>query len=393
MNNNSAGSAGAIKVFGNDTIISNSNFTNNNATYTDGGALDIGGSNASVYSCWFDHNDAVRYGGAINWKGGHGDDTILGSTFTNNGCHGTGQGGGAIFWTSGDMNNIPPGGLILNSIFINNTAYGHHGGAIDWYYARDSTINNCLFINNTANSDGGALYIGDQNGHGHHLMMSNNQFYNNSAGKHGGAIANQMSDSWIYNNTFDGNKAKASGGTLLMKEGNADNSVIDHCYIYNSFIDQNYAGNTRYGVGGAAIRLGEGDNNITISNCAIINSTANKTWGGAIAIDSKSEHNSLINVTIQNAKVLDGYGGAIYWKGSYGTMYNVTIVNSSSTTLNDAVAYGSDKSANGGAIYLNAFYCNLDLIKIFESSSNNNNETCTKKVMVEPFMLMGNLIV
>ncbi|WP_303371178.1 Ig-like domain repeat protein [Methanobrevibacter sp.] len=380
LNNNSAGSAGAIKVFGNDTIISNSNFTNNNATYTDGGALDIGGSNASVYSCWFDHNDAVRYGGAINWKGGHGDDTILGSTFTNNGCHGTGQGGGAIFWTSGDdMDNIPPGGLILNSIFINNTAYGHHGGAIDWYYARDSTINNCLFVNNTANSDGGALYIGDQNGHGHHLMMSNNQFYNNSAGKHGGAIANQMSDSWIYNNTFDGNKAKASGGTLLMKEGNADNSVIDHCYIYNSFIDQNYAGNTRFGVGGAAIRLGEGDNNITISNCAIINSTANKTWGGAIAIDSKSEHNSLINVTIQNAKVLDGYGGAIYWKGSYGTMYNVTIVNSSSTTLNDAVAYGSDKSANGGAIYLNAFYCNLDLIKIFESSSNNNNETCTKE--------------
>lgn len=375
LNNNTAGSAGAIKVFGNNTIISNTNLTYNNATLTDGGALDIGGSNASVYSCWFDHNDAVRNGGAINWKGGHGNDTILGSTFTNNGCHGMKEGGGAIFWTSGDPNNIPPGGLILNSIFINNTAHGHHGGAIDWFYARDSTINNCLFINNSAYGDGGALYTGDQNGHGHHLMMSNNQFYNNSAGKHGGAVANQMSDSWIYNNTFDGNKAQASGGTILMKEGHADNSVIDHCYIYNSFIDQTYHSPPKdkensFGVGGGAIRID--DDNITISNCAIVNSTANKTWGGAILVNSKDS--TLVNVTIQNSRMLDGYGGAICWKGDGGTLNNVTIFNSSSTILNDDSAYFNyEKSANGGAIYLSGSNCNLANVSIFKSSTNKDN--------------------
>lgn len=377
LDNNTAGSAGAIKVFGNDTIISNSNFTYNNATGSHGGALNIGGSNASVYSCWFDHNYAKGNGGAINWEGGHGDDTILGSTFTNNQCHGTVAGGGAIYWTSGDKNYIPPGGLILNCIFVNNTSFGHHGGAIDWYYARDSTINNCLFINNTANSDGGALYIGDQNGKGSNLMMSNNQFYNNSAGKHGGAIANQMANSWIYNNTFDGNRANASGGTLLMKEGYAVNSTIDHCYIYNSFIDQNYAGNTRYGVGGGAIRIN--DANITISNSAIINSTANKTDGGAISLGGDSKGSSLINVTIQNARILDGYGGAISWKGAYGTMNNVTIVNSSATLVTNDNAYSiNDKSGHGGAIYLSAANCNLNDIKIFESYTNCDNETCTK---------------
>lgn len=386
LDNNTACSAGAIKVFGNDTILSHCNLTYNRATSGAGGALDIGGANASVYSCWFDNNDANTTGGAINWKGGHGDDTILGSTFTNNGCHDIKAGGGAIFWTAGDPDNIPPGGLILNSIFINNTSYRHHGGAIDWFYARDSTINNCLFVNNTAYGDGGALYTGDQNGHGHHLMMSNNQFYNNTAKKHGGAIANQMSDSWIYNNTFDGNKAKASGGTILMKETHADNSVIDHCYIYNSFVDQTYYNmplDNAYGVGGGAIRIGHdsqvGDGNITISNCAIINSTANKTWGGAILIDSGSRGSSLINVTIQNAMVLDGYGGAICWKGNGGTMNNVTIFNSSSNLANDDKAYGNgEKSANGGAIYLSATNCNFNDIKISKSSTTSNNDSCTK---------------
>ncbi len=362
LHNNSATSAGAIKVFGNNTIISNSNFTYNNATTSSGGALDIGGSNASVYSCWFDRNDAKTNGGAINWIGGHGDDSIIGSTFTHNRCYDIRNGGGAIFWTASSEKNIGSGGLILNSIFINNTAFGHHGGAIDWYHALDSTINNCLFVNNTAYGDGGALYTGDQGGHGQNLTMTNCQFYNNTAKKHGGAIANQMRDSWIYNNTFDGNKAQASGGTILMKENGATNSVIDHCYIYNSFINQTYSGNN-YGLGGGAIRIGV-DDNITISNCAIINSTANRTYGGAISIDSGSVGSSLINVTIQNAKVLDGYGGAICWAGPDATLNNVTIFNSSTNAVSNAY------SANGGAIYLSALNCSLNDIKIFTSSTN-----------------------
>ena len=94
--------------------------------------------------------------------------------------------------------------MIQDSVFINNTAAGRHGGALNWFQTRDSKINNCLFINNTANSDGGALYTGDQRGNSYNLNMSNCQFYNNTAGKYGGAIANQMANSYVFNNTFDG---------------------------------------------------------------------------------------------------------------------------------------------------------------------------------------------
>ena len=365
LNNNTANSAGAIKVYGDDTYISNSNFTYNYALTQSGGALDIGGSNASVFYSWFDHNDAMLDGGAINWLGGHGDDSIIGSTFTNNIAHDTQKGGGAIYWTQGNV--IAAGGIIKDSIFINNTAAGRHGGAIDWFHALDSVIDNCLFVNNTSKSDGGALYTGDQGGKSKNLTITNSQFYNNTAGLYGGAIANQMANSYVYNNTFDGNKAMAGGGTILMKEGPADNCIIDHCYIYNSQVGDVNGG---YGEGGGAILLGvSGDDNITISNCAILNTTIGHGPGGAISIQGK--YCSIINVSIEDSSTKNDVGGAVHLKGSNTYMNNVTIFNSSSNSLN------GDKSSDGGAIYVSGWYCELDDIKIFKSSANNDEE-CKK---------------
>ena len=363
LHNNTANTAGAIKVYGDDTIISNCNFTYNFALTSNGGAMDIGGANASVYYSWFDHNDAKADGGAINWLGGHGDDSIIGSTFTNNVAHDTNRGGGAIYWTQGLP--IASGGLIKDCIFINNTAAGRHGGAIDWYQALDSVIDNCLFVNNTSKADGGALYTGDQGGNSVNLTITNSQFYNNTAGKYGGAVANQMANSYIFNNTFDGNKAMAGGGTLLMKEGPADNCVIDHCYIFNSHVEDLSAG---YGEGGGAILIGT-DSNITISNSAILNSTIFRGPGGAIAIGGSDC--SVINVSIQDASTRNDDGGAIYWKGTNGKMNNVTIFNASSHSTD------SSKSSNGGAIHISGWYCNADDIKIFQSSAN-NDENCAK---------------
>ena len=365
LDHNVAKSAGAIKVFGDDTILSNCNFTYNHVTSSTGGALDIGGANVSVYYSWFDHNEAITEGGAINWLGGHGNDSIIGSTFTNNVANGASRGGGAIYWTQGLP--IASGGLIKDCIFINNTAAAKHGGAIDWYQALDSLIENCLFINNTASSDGGALYTGDQGGNSVNLTIIYCQFYNNTAGKYGGAIANQMANSYIFNNTFDGNKARSGGGTILMKEGPANNCVIDHCYIFNSHVEDFDAG---YGEGGGAILLGvKGDSNITISNCAILNSTIVKGPGGAIAILGKDC--SLINVSIQDVSTQNDDGGAIYWKGTNGKLDNVTIFNASSNSINGL------KSSNGGAIHISGWYTTLNNIKIFETSAN-NDENCTK---------------
>jgi len=367
INNNTATSAGAIKVSGSDSYISNCNISYNSATSGSGGALDIGGERASVLYSYFSFNTATGTGGAINWQGGHGNDSIIGTIFVNNSC--TGQpGGGAIFWTQG--NSMASGGLIRDCIFINNSAYAKHGGALNWYRTMDSTIDNCLFINNYASSDGGALYTGDQGGNSFNLTFINCQFYNNTAAKHGGAIANQMGKSYIYNITFDGNKAGYSGGSILMKEGPARDTIIDHCYIYNSYCTQK---NDEYGHGGGAIHIG--DDNITISNSAIINSTSDLTFGGAISFEAFKDkvgkwhyarYASLINVTIQNVATNNANGGAIYWSGDYGYMYNVTIFNASSNSK-----YGSE--ANGGAIYISGSNGNFNNITIASSSSNNNN--------------------
>ena len=362
LDNNTAYSAGAIKVYGDDTIVSNSNFTYNHALNGAGGAMDIGGSNASVYYSWFDHNSATAEGGAINWLGGHGDDSIIGTTFTNNVAYTTQRGGGAVYWTQGNV--IAAGGLIKDSIFINNTAAGRHGGAINWFHALDSKIENCLFENNTANCDGGALYTGDQGGMSVNLTITNSQFYNNTARLYGGAIANQMANSYIFNNTFDGNTAYAGGGTLLMKEGPAKNSVIDSCYIFNSKVG---TVSSNYGEGGGAILIA--DSNITISNSAILNSTIGKGPGGAIAIFSQDC--SLINVSIQDVSTQNDDGGAIYWKGTYGKLDNVTIFNASSHSIDGS------RSSDGGAIHVLGWCTTLNDIKIFEASAN-NDENCQR---------------
>ena len=364
--NNTASTAGAIKVTGANTLISDCNLTYNIAYGTGqgsgcGGAMDLSGQNASVRYSYFDHNDARWYGGAINWDGGHGDDSIIGSTFTFNNCNGSGLGGGAIYWTAGN-GEIGSGGLIKDSVFINNTATGHHGGAIDWFHALDSVIDNCLFINNYASADGGALYTGDKNGNSLNFTISNSQFYNNTAGKHGGAIANQMTHCLIFNNTFDGNSATHSGGTILMKEAGSGspggtNSTIDHCYIYNTYCD---VGDS-WAQSGGAIQIGASDRNITISNCAIINSTCNRSYGGAISMASPDS--SLINVTIQNVATNDGYGGAICWTGNNGYFNNVTIFNSSAHTT------GTTRTANGGAIDLSGSNCILNDVTITTSST------------------------
>ncbi len=258
------------------------------------------------------------------------------------------------------------GGLIQNCTFIDNVAAGKHGGAVNWFRTQDSVIDNCTFIRNLAISDGGALYTGDQAGGSVNLTISNSKFYNNTARKHGGAIANQMSYAYIVNNTFDGNMANSSGGTILIKESSGQYSVIDHCNISNSYVNQPI--NVQYGEGGGAIRIGfagrTGDNNITISNCIIINASTGSSYGGAISI--QSENCTIENVTIINSSSKNHQGGAIHWTGNNGKINNVNITNSSTHTT------GTRNVANidGGAIYWTGSNANLNNVSINNAYTN-----------------------
>ncbi|MBR5504010.1 MAG: Ig-like domain repeat protein [Methanobrevibacter sp.] len=160
---NYARSGGAIlwSAYGNGidgSVSNNSNFQRNYALL-DGGAIYWEGNGSVSNGCTFTENTARNNGGAINWK----DGTITNSCkFYKNlansiGDDGLPKGGGAIFGRDG--------GTVTNSCqFIENTAKCDEnsakfkgGGAI--YFNLWGNVSGCLFINNSADKYGSAIFL------------------------------------------------------------------------------------------------------------------------------------------------------------------------------------------------------------------------------------------
>ncbi|AMK15471.1 right-handed parallel beta-helix repeat-containing protein [Methanobrevibacter olleyae] len=181
--------------FNNLTII-------NGKTDNFGGGICIETGNVYVDNCIFINNTAlnVTNGGAISNYGNETDRSYL---FVNNslfiGNHAD-HDGGAVTTCYGRSD-------IYNSVFINNSA-GRDGGAIrvsvfgygniqdcifmynhadEWagaYYswAGNSSIDRCIFINNTAGTNGGALMVSGS------INLTNSIIINNTADKTGGSF-------------------------------------------------------------------------------------------------------------------------------------------------------------------------------------------------------------
>jgi uncharacterized repeat protein (TIGR01451 family) len=151
--------------------ITNSNFTDNNATASDG---------AAIYSM-----DTLN---------------VTGSTFTNNG-------GGAIINEFSTLN-------VTDSTFIGNSAI-YYGGAI--YNDGNSTISNSTFTNNTAHDGGAISSFGN-------LTIYGNNFTDNHATEYGGAIYIE-GNSTVNFNRFNNNTA-TYGNALYCNIGsvNAENN-------------------------------------------------------------------------------------------------------------------------------------------------------------------------
>jgi len=163
--------------FGHEVIISvNCQLTVRNCIFTNniayqGGAIYSWSGKLTVNNCKFINNTATRYDGTINCEDGV--LIVSKSTFKDN----TARAGGAI-------------------------ALGFTVGGRE--YSIKSTINNCVFTNNTAKEfAGGAIFT-----HGN-TIISNCSFSDNKAVKFGGAIYNvaknkvEVSDSKFTNNKID----------------------------------------------------------------------------------------------------------------------------------------------------------------------------------------------
>jgi hypothetical protein len=227
---------GAVNSLLGNLTIENSKFLRNKTIGGVGGAVYVDGANASG------PNGPGPVGGNI---------IIRKSLFENNTA--ASDGGAAYLFA------YPPDRILLeDSYFINNKAVGQgaNGGAIRHGNA-DLTVINCFFGNNTAQSNGGALWLGEEG----NVNISNSTFSGNRAGHVGGAILNSIANSFstnIVNTTFANNVAEGYAGAI----GVFQDPVKAPITVKNSIFDRNTANNpykTRQHTGGELI---DGGNNI-----------------------------------------------------------------------------------------------------------------------------------
>ena len=233
------GGAAIYNWYDGTLTVSNSNFTNNIKNYKNGDCL-VGAvatiGDATISGSNF-VNNAGRWGGAITTSGAliAGDDvntlTVSGSTFKENGGL---YGAGIFVWGSDftvsdcvfDKNtafgkgNMTPNnnngaaievtdtnkaiaGTITGSKFTNNKA--QYGGAID-ICEGNIKITDSIFVNNSADVEGGAIDINTVNGNPE-VSISGSKFINNSA-SYGGAIVN-VKDLTVRNTEFVNNTPDA----------------------------------------------------------------------------------------------------------------------------------------------------------------------------------------
>ena len=196
MSNNSANlSAGALYSYAAFLNATRNNFTANSVTLNgNGGAMTVQQGTAMVTDCNFTHNQATN-GGSISSI----DNSIViveNSTFTFNNA--SNDAGGI----TGAQNTV----MIRNCKFISNTA--KWAGAVAAYENSTITMETCTFIYNRAKW-GGALasYQGT-------LIVNSSTLMHQEATKEGGAVYSHVSSLIIEKCKFSNNTAMKDGGAL-----------------------------------------------------------------------------------------------------------------------------------------------------------------------------------
>ena len=292
--------------------------------------------------------------------------TLRGITFINaNPAQGP---GGSIFGT-GVVH-------IDNCKFINNTANYANGGAVS-LAGFGSTITNSYFegnraIKNPANvvsGGAGAVFLNASN-----ITISHSVFVKNMAGLNGGAVGSSgtgITNCTITYSNFTGNNANGSAGAVGMQ---SSNFIIAHSNFTNNTANgmfSAYPGN-----GGALVMRGWDSKAV---DCIFINNTANTLYpnnggrGGAAFLTNTSYNPSnnntgFIHCTfINNTAAVNGgavtwakgatygflndsmfinntakrSGGAVYWYGTDGTVKNTTFINNTALAMVNATdSYG-----------------------------------------------------
>lgn len=192
----------------------------------------VGQDSSRFVHCLFKHGrgraddiDLHYYGGALLLE--NSDNVLIsGSMFLDNSA----QKGGAIYAISSSPK-------IVNSLFEDNSALVH-GGAVAMAESPGFRINRTLFRNNTANQNGGALYIRDGLTASESIIA--NSLFDGNYAVNGGALAladNGEAYFAVVNNTIINNEASSTGGGLFFDSGT--NYKIQNNILWNNNADVN----------------------------------------------------------------------------------------------------------------------------------------------------------
>ena len=185
------------------------------------------------------------------------------------------------------------------------------------------TISGVTLTNNTADSDGGALYL-----YGAETITITDSVvsYNTSGDSGGGAHIGNSDIVLISGSTFAGNYSASEGGGLYVN-GKSSGLYVKDVTIVNTTIVDNYAGS-----GGGGVMLNNNDIDLSFS---LLNSTVSyndsDSYGGGLYLAYYWE-SGIANSTITgNSSVNDG--GGIY--GSHGGLVILSSTIAANTTEGD----------------------------------------------------------
>ena len=365
--NSSVKSGGAVRITGGTWNFTDCVFSGNRGTSDDtyGGALYVKNASLTCTGCSFSENSSVNNGGAV-WLNGMSKADFTDCDFTSNEC--TKNLAGAICLSGANPLNITGGTFSANkaaigggcfynnaasTISINGTKFQNNesstfGGV---FYGNDKatdaviTITDAIFDGNKANSgEAGAIFFksGTWN-------VINTEFKNNTATSNGGAIyAHTGSITIQQNSLFDGNVATAAsvGGGAVYVTTNATISVTGSTFKANKANGtyKDASNNTVYRKGGAiAIASSAGAAHVINSTSFVSNESG---WGGGVFVSGKQLD---IDGCNYDKNTTSNRGGAVYGEGE-----NLVLrINKTHFSANASVQGAAIRTTNG-LLYMNA---------------------------------------
>lgn len=240
-----------------------------------------------VTNVHFDQNSTSANGGGILTTG---PTTIVNGDFRN----GSAQEGGAIYA------NLPTASLtITDTLFVENSA-NSFGGAI--HTNALTAVLSGVYLEDNSATNGAGIYYGNNNSNATFLLQDS-WLDSNSASVHGGALfITDAPDVRIERTSLTSNTAGASGGGMRLQSPNNPYSVL----VYNSTLSNNEA------LGGSAIAAEGADSTVYVDYSTIAQNHSTNDTGDALGAEAELYlSNSIISDNSNEAGLANCSGNTI----------------------------------------------------------------------------------